>query len=51
MCVTALCEVSLSPSDLMVGVHAEKSGYVAKILAPLMKKLPIDEPIAILVGM
>lgn len=35
----------------MVGVHAERSGFVAKILAPSMKKLPIEEPIAILVGM
>ena len=43
-----MCEVSLS--DLMVGVDADTSGIIAKILVPVGKKCPIDESIAILVA-
>lgn len=44
-----ICEVSLFPSDLMVGVTSSKSGILAKILVPIGKKLSVNEPIALLV--
>lgn len=44
-----ICEVSLFPSDLMVGVNSPRAGILAKILVPVGKKLPVNEPIALVV--
>ena len=45
-----ICEVSLLPSDLMVGVNDTKPGIIAKTLAFVGKQYLVHEPIAIIVA-
>ncbi len=45
-----ICEVSLFPSDIMVGVNDSRSGFIAKLLVPVGKRLSVNDPIALLVS-
>lgn len=45
-----ICEVSLFPSELTIGLNANRSGIVAKLLVPTGKKLLATEHIALLVA-
>ncbi len=44
-----VCEVTLKPSDLMIGVNANNPGILAKILIPEGKISSENDPIALLV--
>lgn len=46
----SLCEVTLKPAEIMVGVSEPKGGIVAKVYVPVGKRCGVHEPIALLVA-
>lgn len=45
-----ICEVSLEPSDLTIGVDAPTNGIIASKMVKVGKSVPVDTPIAIFVN-